>query len=147
MDEATSDTANPARRQRDQIALEHKNLRELCDRIESTADLAEIVPQLNALRTLLREHFATEEAPDGFYETVQRTAPHFSARLSRLLDEHKELLVDLDRVAGQAILCLEGPVADVRRQAAELSRRLKAHEQDECDLLSDSIYSDIGGGD
>lgn len=138
--------AEPAASRRE-IAREHRQIRSLVAQVEAIADLEELVPRLNALRALLEVHFAREEAPGGLHQVVDGTAPRLATSVEALFDEHREMLALLDAATRRARECLEGPITEVRRAAAELCRRLHEHEAAETDLLAGALYEDIGGGD
>jgi hypothetical protein len=132
---------------RREIAREHRQIRAVVAEIEATADLEVLLPRLGELRELLEVHFAREEAPDGLHQVVDGTAPRLATSVQALFAEHREMLALLAGISQRARACLEGPVADVRRSAAELCRRLHEHEAAETDLLAGAVYEDIGGGD
>jgi hypothetical protein len=150
-DQRTRGNASPATgasaASRHEIAEEHRLLRRTLERIERTAELGALVAELGELRTLLVEHFAREEAPEGLHRVIDTSAPHLMASVQGLFDEHRECLETLDRLTEEARACLEGPVADVRRELGELCRRLHAHEAAETELLSGALYDELGGGD
>jgi hypothetical protein len=133
-----------ARGSKDQIAHEHSALKESLGRMEKTCDLKVLVPMLQEFRTRLEVHFTREEAPSGFHEIIGETAPHLLAYLQRLFDEHRDLLVEVDRVSEKARVCLEGPLAEVMREVAALSQRIQVHEARETSLLGDAMYTDLG---
>lgn len=128
----------------DKIAEEHRALRQVLARVEKATDLHRLLALLAELRRLLVPHFASEEDDEGFERLLGRRAPHLLSDLDEVLDEHGELLADVDRVAAAARACLDGPVAEVRRQAAELAARLHAHEERETALLVGAVYDDLG---
>ncbi len=125
---------------------EHRELRELMETICATSDLSVMLPLLDELKDELKEHFATEEAPGGFGTVVSESAPHKASVVDHLFAEHKEFLISVQRLHEAVENCLAGPVAEVRTAAALLKRRLRKHEAQENELLSDSLYTDLGGG-
>ncbi len=129
---------------RDQIAHEHSALKESLGRMEKTSDLRVLVPMLEEFRMRLEIHFTREEAPSGFHEIIGDTAPHLLANLQRLLDEHRELLAQVNRVSEKARACLDGPLAEVMREVTALSQRVQVHEARETSLLGDAMYTDLG---
>lgn len=126
------------------IVAEHLALKEILARIEAATDLPRLLALLAELRGLLVPHFATEEADEGFENLLGRRAPHLLGGLEAVLDEHAVILADLDRLAAAARACLDGPVAEVRAQAANLVARLHAHEEKETELLVGAVYDDLG---
>ena len=129
---------------RDQIVAEHQALREVLARVETAPDLDDLLALLAELQRLLISHFATEEADEGFERLLGRRAPHLLGGLDAVLSKHCEILADLNRLAGNARACLDGPVAEVRQQAAALAARLHAHEEKETELLVGAMYDDLG---
>jgi Hemerythrin HHE cation binding domain len=128
----------------EQILAEHRALREVLVRVQTHSDLYDLLALLAELRALLVPHFATEEADEGFERLLGRRAPHLLAGLGEVLDEHGEILADVDRLTAAARACLDGPVAAVRRQAGALVARLHAHEEKETELLVGAVYDDLG---
>ncbi len=131
----------------DKVIEQHRRIRVLLNRLDKTTDLRLIVPQLQELRILLDEHFEQEEAPDGFPQMIAEPAPHHARALEELFDEHKTILSNLDDVIEKALFCLEGPLANVRRGVTSLCEQLRNHEATETELLTDTVYTDLGSGD
>lgn len=137
----------PAEAARRQIAEEHRALRLLLERLETTSDPQALLLRLDELRGLLARHFAREEAPDGLHGVIDASAPHLVVSVQGLFEEHREYLAELERLAGTVRACLEGPVAEARRGVTELCRKLHEHEAAETLLLAGAMYDDLGGGD
>ncbi len=131
----------------DQVLEEHRRIKQSSDRLDKTTDLRLMVPLLQELRILLDEHFEQEEAPNGFPAMIAEPAPHHARVLDELFDEHKIILNTLDGVIEKALFCLNGPLASVRREVAALCQQLRAHEVRETELLTDTVYTDLGSGD
>jgi isocitrate lyase len=117
-----------------QAALEedHGRLAALLGRIEGASDLDALGASLDELVRMLTEHFAHEEHAKGFYGLLGASAPEHRQELSRMVQEHRDIL-------GSAKGLLErtkapGPSSDVARQSAELSARLLEHETREARL-------------
>jgi hemerythrin len=131
----------------DAILEEHRKIREMSGRIEASRDLDELLQCLVEFRALLEQHFLTEEAPDGFYETVRIAAPRNLMTVDKMKAEHATFLSDIDRVRQRIRACLDGPMKEIFRDAGALARALRDHEGREDALLMDIIYTDLGQGD
>lgn len=129
---------------RHEIEEEHRLLRAAVYRLRHTRDLRALVPQLEALRELLASHFAREEEADGLHAAVERVAPHKANRVGELLDEHRELLADVEVLADAGRRYLEGPLAAVLAGVRELTSRLHEHERAETDLFSEAVTEELG---
>lgn len=129
-----------------QILEEHRRVQHLVRRIGEAPDLLELLRRLEEFRTAIVPHFAEEEAPGGFFDVVRSRAARHLDRLHRLEADHGAILGELDGLAERARACLAGPVAEVLRQAAALTRRLAEHEARETRILVDTLYVDVGEG-
>jgi iron-sulfur cluster repair protein YtfE (RIC family) len=130
----------------EQILAEHRKIRELGQRIEHSRSLVELLELLSEFRSLLELHFMSEEAPDGFFDTMRNTGSRPLTKVDQLEKEHWALLAQLDRVSEGARVCLAGPVAAVLTEARALARRVRTHEAAENTLLLDTMYTDLGQG-
>ena len=131
----------------EKVTEQHKRIRGLLNQLDNTTDLRLIVPLLQELRILLDEHFEQEEAPDGFPKMIAEPAPHHARALDELFEEHKVILNNLDDVIEKALFCLDGPLAQVRRAVTTLCEKMRSHEATETELLTDTVYTDLGSGD
>ncbi len=131
----------------DAILEEHRRIREMAERIEASRDLHQLLDGLTEFRALLEQHFLTEEAPDGFYDSVRMAAPRNLMKIDKLKAEHETFLANLDRVRHRIRACLDGPLAEIFRDAGALAQALRDHEGREDALLIDIIYTDLGQGD
>ena len=135
------------RRHRPDIETQHRELREMLGAIEATDALNQLVPLLELLRAELQTHFADEEREDGgLAEAVGASAPRHLRRLGQLLDEHGRLLDAVEELIVRGRTLLNGSVRDLVRDTRDVSQRLKRHEAQETELLTDALYADIGGG-
>lgn len=130
----------------EQVLDDHRKIKLLIAKIEDTSDLSLLVPSLQELTLMLEEHFAEEEAPDGFPRIIE-SAPHHARTLEHLFEEHQKILVALQNITQNALTCLQGPIAAVRRDVATLCETLRTHEATETAMLTDSVFQDIGLGD
>jgi len=116
-------------------------------------------------------HTAESESADGVFTEVDLTRPSLARQVGALCQEHGELLARataLQREAQSAARAftfpapsraaayppaeLSGPrqVPDfglLRRRAEELLHALRRHQEDETDLVLESLTTDIGVGD
>jgi hypothetical protein len=130
----------------ERIAEEHHSLGELLTEVDRTNDLFQLLPLLDQLKQELAEHFKQEESAGGFGKIVSETAPHKANVVDHLFDEHIEFLKTIDGIHADVEELVAGPVADVRAKVATFCSRIRHHEAEENDLLSDALYTDIGGG-
>jgi hypothetical protein len=131
----------------EQVLAEHRKVREFVHQIENCRDLVDLPGLLREFRMFLELHFMTEEAPEGFFDTIRQMSTRQLAAVDQLAKEHGALLADVDGVSERAGACLAGPVAAVMTEARALARRLRLHEAAEDTLLLDALYTDLGQGD
>jgi Hemerythrin HHE cation binding domain len=135
------------KRRRPDIAEQHRELRGMVQEIEDTGDIGRLVSLLQALRRELQQHFADEEREDGgLAEAVGASAPRHLRRLDGLFREHTQLLATTDQLIARGQALLDGMVQDVLRDARDLCGKLRQHEAQETELLTDAVLADIGGG-
>lgn len=103
---------------------------------------------LEAFDPVLREHFADEER-GGYFSEALRAAPRLSRRAERLAENHIELrerlesLLDLTRTAADA----PDKWQKVTTGLAKFVKTLRAHEDEENDLVREAFMDDLGRGD
>jgi hypothetical protein len=129
------------------MAEEHRELRQALDRIEQVSDLTALIALLKDLYAQLEQHFAEEEAEDGLSQAIGDTSPQHVRRLEQLFDEHKGFLATTASIMDRAQALLDGPKAEIVRDAQHLTHVLRVHEEAETEIVMDSVYSDIGSGD
>lgn len=129
----------------DQIHDEHLHLRELLGRIEATRDLEPLQGLLAELSEALVVHFEHEEAPGGLQDVIDSSAPHLLEQVDALFDEHRRCLAELGRLRAEVRTILDGPVTDLFKGIADLCRMLHEHEAVETEILSGSLYDELGG--
>lgn len=134
----------PALSASERIAGEHEALRESLEILRRLTDLPGIISSLQSLRPLLVEHFQSEEAEDGLHHVVSENAAHLLPSVQRVFEEHRLFLADIDRLVSDAKECWEGPVAKILGGVQSLCERLHQHEILETELLSESVYTDLG---
>jgi len=131
----------------DLIAEEHAMLRRFLTELIDAADVRVLPEKLAQLQDILQVHFQREEAPDGFTHVVEKAAPRHIAKLETIVEEHRTLMAQVEALRWQAQSTLDGPVADILRRVEAFARSLHEHEIRETDLLTDAMYTDLGGGD
>lgn len=134
--------ADPAARQ--QIADEHKALRQQLSSLVETRAPHDLLPQLERLRGMLEEHFRTEEEAGGYHDMVGDTAPHLLTSVQRLFEEHRAFIARIDDLIAETRALVDGPVAAVRHGVTDLARQLHDHEAAENDLVAWALYEDLG---
>jgi hemerythrin-like domain-containing protein len=132
---------------REQILHEHKKICDATRRLETIRDLGDLLGHLREFRSLLEFHFLNEEAAGGLYDNIRSMGPEDLGQLERLQREHGVLLAEMDRFTQRVGTCLEGPVAELLREAGHLAERLRQHESRENAFLQDAAYTDHGHGD
>ncbi|MEE8526233.1 MAG: hemerythrin domain-containing protein [Thermoanaerobaculia bacterium] len=125
------------------IAAEHRALVEALEALEGTHDPGELRLRLAALRGLLEQHYAGEEAADGLPGVIDANAPHLVASMQRIFDEHRQFLLDLEQLGAEARACVDRN-AGLHRGITGLVDRLRDHERRETSLVSDAVNTDIG---
>ncbi len=126
------------------IEEDHHEIKEILERLEATTDLHVQLPLFEELRVELVEHFAREEEPEGLHEIITSMAPNTVASLQNVLGEHQGFLERLDSLIGRARVCLDGPLAEIDRDATALSESLRDHETREMRLFTDAVFTDLG---
>ena len=103
---------------------------------------------LEGFDSALRDHFAVEEE-GGYFADVLKVAPRLSRRAARLEQNHREFSERLE-----ALLALVQYAIDARdaweRVATGVERflrALRAHEDDENELVREAFMVDLGRGD
>lgn len=126
------------------ITEEHEALRESLEILRRLTDLPLLIARLRDLRPLLVEHFRSEEAEDGLHTVVSDNAPHLLPSVQRVFEEHRQFLADIDRLSDEAQECWKGPVREVLDGVRTLCDKLHEHEALETELLTESVYTDLG---
>lgn len=130
---------------RRRIDDEHRQLGELLRSLTHTREVGRLSAELGALRELLVAHFAGEEGEEGLHAVVAEGASHRLPNLQRLFDEHRDLLAQVDALAGDAAALAGGPLARLHEGVLALAESLRRHEAVEEELFSEAFYRDIGG--
>jgi Hemerythrin HHE cation binding domain len=121
-----------------------RRIAELAGSLRHTQGLGELACSLRHLRFTLEVHFASEEAPDGFFDMLRDRAAANVAPVEQLRHEHVTLMHDIDAIQERVRACLAGPVAEIMKQAGALADRVARHEGRESDLLGEAMSTDAG---
>lgn len=142
----TADSASAASQAqaRRRIAEEHEALRTRLEELRELRDLERVVAVLEGLRPRLVDHFESEEAADGLHHVVEENAPHLLPSVQRVFEEHREFLATVDRLTAEAREAWNGPVKKLLAEIRSLCDGLHEHEATETELLTDSVYTDLG---
>lgn len=111
-------------------------------------NLAKTLTLLEAFDPVLREHFADEER-GGYFSEVLRAAPRLSRRAERLAENHIELRERLEKLLDLTQKAADAPDRwqKVTTGLAEFVKTLRAHEDEENDLVREAFMDDLGRGD
>jgi len=131
----------------EEILERHGTLLGLLGSLRDAEELASVVELLSMLLVFLPTHFAHEEGPEGLVPLIRTRAPGREREVRALLDEHASILTDVSALLAQARSCGEGSVASIQAEIQSAVRRLLSHEERESELISDVLYTDIGGSD
>lgn len=138
-------------------ALEHahESLRADLDALEAALDpaagepAAMIALRLAATRTLVDEHFRSEEQ-DGYMDVVRDHDVRLEAAIDRLVRQHRELyrtLEDLVRRSTVAEETVGKCGAAHRKEIRDWIARLRGHEREEQAVFLEAFNRDIGSED
>lgn len=118
---------------------EHQDLNGVLKQVGDASDLRSLRPLLANLQGLLGRHFGGEEDDDGLFAAIERRSPRLCMNVEECRREHHELLEFLEQLIHQAFAM----DCDSKR----FLQQLRDHEAKESELLNDSMYVDLGGGD
>jgi hypothetical protein len=109
---------------------------------------ADVLKQLNALRTTIDEHIDASERVGGLYDEITARAPRLAAHIGRLQAEHPTMRDG----ATELIAKLEGtpvgtgwPLDEARDEMQRLLGLIVRHRQHGADLVWEAYNVDIGG--
>ena len=95
----------------------------------------------------IQAHINETEGDEGFLTGVQEEAPRLAAAVTRLLDEHDEMVAMADRFVAQIESPDEGiTLQDVRALGVSLLGLLIRHRQKGADLIYEAYQVDLGSG-
>lgn len=128
-----------------------RELRHRCQRFIAPAHGRHLIDKMSQLRDQLALHFSLEEAY-GYFDDPADVAPQLCCKADRLRSEHKDIFTDLCDIIEHA----ERLFYDEQHAALALwigpeflsfDDRLRHHEDEESDLITDVYTGDIGVGD
>ena len=90
-----------ARSGRDALLAEHQALRAILLRLRDAQSRDDMLTLLAEFRRAAEGHFAHEESPDGFFESVLANAPHHQRALEDLRAEHGRFLSEAGELMPQ----------------------------------------------
>ena len=95
----------------------------------------------------LRDHVELTEGEGGLYDDIQRSAPRLSRKVEQLLEDHRVVLAEVERLLGERDEGLEGEEAVLahREAATRLVGLLVRHRQRGSDMVWEAYDLDIGG--
>ena len=137
----------------EQARLEHNlldaKLKYLNSQLEKRqVPLEEIVRLLDGLRWLFVLHFQKEECA-GLFDVVAERAPHLTRLVSRLTQEHYELLARIDNLIRFARRGTGQPLCwhMLSLRLRDFTKKLQQHESEENGLLQMAYCDDLGTKD
>jgi isocitrate lyase len=115
------------------LAADHDRLHGVLERLTAARDAAALSGAADELSTLLREHFAHEEHAKGFYGILGVRSPDHRAELTRMVEEHREILRTVVTLQEQT----KGPATarDLAPVTRDLVTRIETHEAREVQLV------------
>ncbi len=127
------------------IRDEHRQLAGFLTQLDAVQDVKALRTILADLAELVDRHFAREESSQGLHAIVSAQAPHMFGRTAHMLNEHNVILDQLRALAREASAS-RARLASLRPAIDKLAATMRAHEEAERDLLSESMTVDLGAG-
>ena len=128
------------------LEQEHKQVMKLLARLRDNSDRNKLLPLLDELRAVLTDHFAREQLPDGFYDTLAELADSRRDELQALIGEHASILSHLNETLEHAKSSTDVDKADLVNRVSKLLGQLDGHEEKEhrfaVDVLGTKADSD-----
>lgn len=135
------------------VVHEHAQLRLILDSVRETFLDRQATPEVVAAMTIelsshIKQHFDHEEQA-GYFEEVIDVAPRLSDRAEALLQQHLELVDQLDLLQrhAESSAPIDSWWARLNQMFDEFFHRFLAHEQAENALLLQAYNEDIGAED
>jgi chromosome segregation ATPase len=128
------------------IDQEHRELRGTLEAVERCGDPHELASMLERLQHQLEHHFEEEEGPEGLAQAAQTSIPQNARLLEHLFEEHGAFLSRTSTLRNR-LEGVEAALARIREDVVTLCGDLRRHEERETQLLTDSVFLDIGPGD
>lgn len=119
---------------RDELSAEHANVRSLVGKLrEPHGAPRDVLSVLEELHTTLAAHFAHEEHPGGFYETMGACTAEHAEDLRVLVDQHFRILSAAQSLKERAREGLS-PSQDFDADLGVLVETIAGHERREHEL-------------
>ncbi|MFB3737965.1 MAG: hemerythrin domain-containing protein [Candidatus Velamenicoccus archaeovorus] len=128
------------------VALEESISSPASGRLEQWT--ADVTKHLNELVQTLREHVETTERVGGLYDDIRMRAPRLAPSISRLQEEHPELVqatMELVRRFESTPVGGDWELRDARDDVQRVLGKLVRHRQQGADLVWEAYNLDIGG--
>lgn len=122
-----------------ELAVEHQHILALLDRLKENRTLVDLLPLLDELHSLLLKHFAREQYPGGFYESMSIFSPGHRDDLRTLVDEHNLILSSLRGLTERARLVGPESASAIVRDVTKLTDQLHKHERKEHHLAEELL--------
>ena len=113
------------------LEQEHKRVMQLLARLRDNVGKTKLVPLLDELRTLLIGHFAREQRPGGFYDTLGELADSRRDELQALIDEHATIVSHLNETLDHVKSLSVVDETELLNRVSKLLEQLDGHEEKE----------------
>jgi hypothetical protein len=113
---------------------EHRTLEQLMELLQTAKDVPELASAADELRQALIVHFAREEHPGGYYDSLRLCVPEHRGDLAQLVDDHRQIGLALWQLYRRARE-VEAQVEELRTEVAQLVMRLREHETREHEIV------------
>jgi hypothetical protein len=133
---ATEDRSEAAARTSEELVEEHRHLGDLIVRLEATRNPQELAGMLDEMHGVLLRHFAHEQYPGGFYETLGACKPAFRDDLRVLVDQHFRIISGVEGLRQRTRRADAAEWTELKREASAIVAELGQHERRESDLVS-----------
>ena len=139
--------------QDDGSGAEHPDCSAAVERVQAHLDaeprdgdwLEELAARAGALRATLVKHYELEEQ-GPLYNGIPQRHPRFTRKLSRLVEEHDEILRSLDAVVSGAGETAPEDTAEVELRAGVVLARIRRHEAEEIEIVLNARWDDLAPG-
>ncbi|MGC3996797.1 MAG: isocitrate lyase [Anaeromyxobacter sp.] len=118
------------------IEEDHHRLEALTHRLQGATDPAALAAALDELSQALREHFAHEEHAKGLYGILGSRDPERRTEISRLIEEHQEILKLVASLVDRTKSPHGMTPGDLGQLAGAIATRIAEHESRELKLVS-----------
>lgn len=133
---AHEDRHENAARTAEDLTEEHRHIHDLVTRLQEAGSREAAVPVLDELHGVLVRHFAHEQYPGGFYETLGACTPVYRDDLRVLIDQHFVIISAVEGLRQRARRAVDAEWPALRTESLAIVDELGAHEARERDLVS-----------